>query len=59
MYNLNENYFCKQEKWESYQNVFNQVHYKKRGNLVGIFATFCLVTFSRLVMQLLLWTQYA
>ena len=53
MYNLNENCFCKQKKWEGHQNVFSQIHYKKIAFLVGIFATFRLVTFSRV---LFLWT---
>ena len=45
MYNLNENYFSKQKMLE--------IHYKKTANIVGIFATSRLVTFSHLVTLLL------
>ena len=49
MYNLNENYFCKQKMSESPQTVFYQTHYKKTANIVGIFSTSYLVTLFRLV----------
>ena len=44
MYNLNGNYFCKQKKWTSPQNVFNLIHYKKTANIIGIFATSCFLS---------------
>ena len=44
MYNFFENYFRKQKKLEGSLTVFNQIHYKKTGNIVGVFATSRLVT---------------
>ena len=45
MSNLNENFICILKKLLSSQTAFNQIHYKKTANIVGIFAT------SRLVMH--------